>query len=96
PMMQVAGRLSAIEFLIEIILANESASWSDDDFNAFWVDALSKNAQLPPKSGPVSVELLQHLGDMTQTSLQRFHHRVAERRASIIRVRYSQSTTSCN
>lgn len=78
---QVFGRISAIEFVLEVMLANELASQDPADTEKFKADLVSKPGYL--RRGPISASLVQALDREVKSSLENFVQKVSDREADI-------------
>lgn len=78
-----AGKLSALEYVLEVMLANELASIPENAADRFRWDLLERRGYI--RRGPVDVDLLQRLQAATRAELEGFLGKVAAREAEIRR-----------
>ena len=78
---QIFGRLSAIEYVLEVMLANELANQDSESTAAFKSDLVAKQGYI--RRGPVSIDLLQAIEAETKASLENFVRKVDERERDI-------------
>lgn len=78
---QVCGRLTALEFVLEVLLANELAFQPEDASEAFKNDLISRPAHI--KKGPVDVDVLQAIQRQAKDGLENFVRKVSEREAEL-------------
>ena len=73
----IAGRLSALEFVLEVMLANNLATLTKADADAFLADLVSRAPYL--RKGPVDQEVLAAIVGEMQAVLHGFAGKVADR-----------------
>ncbi len=73
------SRISALEFILEVLVANELARMPEKDSAKFKVYISSHPASLPPRSGPVDVEVFQEMERQVTADLENFARKVATR-----------------
>jgi hypothetical protein len=78
---QVAGRLTALEFVLEVLLANNLAFMDEAASEQFKADLVSRKSYL--RRGPVDADLMQAIDAETDTVMGRFVEKVADREAEI-------------
>jgi hypothetical protein len=78
---QVAGRLSALEFVLEVMMANTLADLDEATSNQVKRDLVSRPGYI--QRGPVDAELVQAIQSETTAVLERFVEKVASREAEI-------------
>ena len=78
---EIFGHLSALEFVIEIMLANELAAIPSSASDAFKADVIGKAGYI--SKGPVDVEVMEKIAAHTSERLQKLIAKVAEREAQI-------------
>jgi len=78
---QVAGRLSALEYVLEVLLANELAFQPEDATEAFKQDLLARPGYI--KRGPVDADRLALIEVECATVLGNFVDKVSSREAEI-------------
>lgn len=78
-----AGKLSALEYVLEVMLANDLASIPENAADRFRSDLLERQGYI--RRGPVDVDLLQRLQAATHAELESFLGKVAAREADIRR-----------
>lgn len=78
-----AGKLSALEYVLEVMMANELASIPENAAERLRSDLLERPGYL--RRGPVDVNLLQRLQAATRAELEGFLAKVAAREAEIRR-----------
>ena len=83
PDLKSYARISALEFVLVIILANELAMQSLESSESFKAHLLSREPTLPSPSGPIDAEMVQAMATMMRHDLERFVHKVSAREADI-------------
>lgn len=73
----VAGRLSALEFVLEVMMANHLSFMHEDDSETFKADLMARESYI--KRGPIDVTIMQLLEEETSKSLEGFLAKVSER-----------------
>lgn len=73
----VAGRLSALEYVLEVLMANEMAFMPPQDSEAFKQALAAREPYI--KRGPMDVEVMQLIAEETAKCLQGFLAKVSER-----------------
>lgn len=81
--LEVYSRISALEFVLEVMLANQLASWPEEISAKFKHDLSSRPARLPPRSGPMDAEFFQEMERRTTADLENFARKVADREREI-------------
>ena len=81
--LEVYSRISALEFVLEVMLANQLAGMPEKISTKFKDDLSSRPARLPPRSGPMDAELFQEMERRTTADLQNFARKVADREQEI-------------
>lgn len=77
----MAGKLSAISFVLEVMLANEMARWPEEDAANFRQDLISLNGQIA--RGPIDAGVVQAIQSAMAEHLAAFLQNVARREAMI-------------
>jgi hypothetical protein len=75
----VVSRLTMIEFVLEVMLANELARISPDQSEGFKKDLMDIRSKLPPKSGPMAVSDLDEINRLTNIDMENFCRKVSAR-----------------
>jgi hypothetical protein len=78
-----AGKLSALEYVLEVMMDNELAFIPQESAERFRTDLLDRPGYIP--RGPVDVELLPLLEATTSAELESFLGKVAAREADMRR-----------
>jgi hypothetical protein len=78
---QVSGRISALEFVLEVMLANELAKYPEDVGEQVRADLVARPGYI--RRGPVDVAELQAIEAETKAVLEHFCEKVATREAEI-------------
>lgn len=73
----VAGRLSALEYVLEVLMANQLAFMPPQDSEAFKQALATREGYI--KRGPIDVDVMQLLAVETAKCLQGFLAKVSER-----------------
>jgi len=81
--LDVYSRISALEFVLEVMLANQLAGMSEEVSERFKRDLVSRPSHLPPRSGPVDAEVFQELERRTTADLENFSRKVGKREEEI-------------
>lgn len=79
----VTVRLTMLEFMLEVVVANNLAFVPEDRSEQFKEDLLSRPMQLPPGSGPVDVEALEAFQGLVRADLENFFRKVSARESGI-------------
>ena len=76
-------KLTMLEYMLEVIMANNLAFTPEERSERFKQDLLSHELKLPPRSGPVDVEDLAAFQGLVRADLENFFRKVSGREASI-------------
>ena len=77
------SRISALEFVLVVILANELAMRSLESSESFKAHLLSREPALPSPSGPIDAEIVQAMATMMRHDIERFVRKVSAREGDI-------------
>jgi hypothetical protein len=80
------SRISALEFVLVIILANDLAMRSLENSERFKAHLLSRAPALPSPSEPIDAEIVQAMATMMRHDIERFVRKVSAREAEIRKV----------
>jgi septum formation inhibitor MinC len=78
---QVYAKLSALEFVLEVLLANELAHQPAEDTELFKQALVDAPGHI--RSGPVDVDLVQAVQAETKVQLERFVEKLSKREAEL-------------
>jgi len=78
---QVAGKLSALEFVLEVMMANELVRLHPDQSDTFKSDMMDRKGFI--KNGPIDAEVMQQISRSLSENLQNFLDKVTKREADI-------------
>jgi hypothetical protein len=81
--LEVYSRISALEFVLEVMLANKLAGLSKQVSEKFKSDLVLRPGHLPPRSGPVDADVFQDLERRITADLENFARKVAAREDEI-------------
>ena len=81
--LEIYSRIAALEFVLEVMLANDLAGQPPSESAVFKRDLVSREARLPPRSGPLDVAFLHILRQQIKTDLEAFLQKVAARESEI-------------
>ena len=81
--LKVYSRISALEFILEVLVANELARMPEKDSAKFRADLSSRPASLPPRSGPMDAEVFQEMERQVTADLENFARKAATREREI-------------
>lgn len=81
--LQVYARITVLEFVLEVMLANTLAQLDPSVSETFKRDLVSRPARLPPKSGPIDVDVFGTYQAQIAADLEHFLEKVAQREGEI-------------
>jgi hypothetical protein len=83
PELKVYARISALEFISVMVLANDLAMRSPKSSESFKAHLLSREPALPSGSGPLDAEVVQAVATMMRHDIDSFVRKVSAREADI-------------
>ena len=83
PELKIYARISALEFVLVMVLANDLAMRSPESSERFKALLLSREPALPSRPGPLDAEIVQAVATMTRHDIDSFVRKVSAREADI-------------